>query len=81
MLKAVSVGRAHDGDLLFSGFDLVLGAGDRIGVVGPNGAGKTTLLRVLAGELAPTAGSVTRGPGTRVGLRGAAGAGPAGHGR
>jgi ATPase subunit of ABC transporter with duplicated ATPase domains len=67
LLKAVSLSRAHDGDPLFSGFDLVLGDGDRIGVVGPNGAGKTTLLRVLAGELKPLTGSVTRGPGTRVG--------------
>ena len=67
MLKAVSISRAHDGDLLFSGVDLVLGPGDRVGVVGPNGAGKTTLLRVLAGELAPASGSVTRGPQTRVG--------------
>ena len=66
MLKAVGISRSHDGEPLFSGFDLVLGDGDRIGVVGPNGAGKTTLLRVLAGELAPSAGSVTRGPGTRV---------------
>ncbi|MEU4426051.1 ABC-F family ATP-binding cassette domain-containing protein [Actinoplanes sp. NPDC024001] len=65
-LKAVDLGCAHDGDLLFSGFDLVLGAGDRIGVVGPNGAGKTTLLRALAGELAPTTGSVTVSPGARV---------------
>ena len=67
MLKAVSLGCAHDGDLLFRDVDLVLGAGDRVGVVGPNGVGKTTLLRVLAGELAPTLGSVTRGSGTRVG--------------
>jgi ATPase subunit of ABC transporter with duplicated ATPase domains len=68
VLKAVSLSVAHDGDLLFSGVDLVVGDGDRIGLVGPNGAGKTSLLRVLAGELAPTSGTVTRGPGTRVGF-------------
>ncbi|WP_426446709.1 ribosomal protection-like ABC-F family protein [Paenibacillus sp. S-38] len=34
--------------------------GDRIGIVGRNGAGKTTLLRILAGELEPDAGHVTR---------------------
>lgn len=36
-------------------------AGDRLLITGPNGAGKTTLLRVLAGELAPDGGTVTRG--------------------
>ncbi|MGK5681502.1 ABC-F family ATP-binding cassette domain-containing protein [Actinoplanes sp. URMC 104] len=51
---------------MFAGFDLVVGDGDRIGVVGPNGAGKSTLLRVLAGELAPQSGSVVRAAGTRV---------------
>ena len=43
--------RALDG-VSFSGE-----AGEILGLVGPNGAGKTTLLRILAGELAPTAGS------------------------
>ena len=66
MLKVVSLAASHDGDLLFSGLDLGIGDGDRIGVVGPNGAGKTTLLRLLAGELRPAGGSVTVGPGARV---------------
>ncbi len=39
----------------------LVGPGDRIAILGPNGAGKTTLLRLLAGALAPTAGSITRG--------------------
>ena len=38
---------------------LTVAAGERLLVTGPNGAGKTTLLRVLAGELAPTSGSVS----------------------
>jgi ATPase subunit of ABC transporter with duplicated ATPase domains len=42
--------------------DLVVGPGDRIGVVAPNGVGKSTLLRVLAGELTPESGSVVRAP-------------------
>ena len=46
--------------LLMSGVSLRIGAGDRVGLVGRNGAGKTTLMRILAGEAAPEAGSVTR---------------------
>lgn len=42
--------------------------GGRVLVTGPNGAGKSTLLRVLAGDLAPTSGSVTVGPDVRVRL-------------
>ena len=34
--------------------------GDRIGVVGPNGGGKSTLLRIMAGELIPDDGAVTK---------------------
>ncbi|MCQ4195974.1 ABC-F type ribosomal protection protein [Streptomyces sp. BPPL-273] len=35
-------------------------AGERLLITGPNGAGKSTLLRVLAGDLEPDRGTVTR---------------------
>src|SRR5438552_2386327 len=40
------------------GLNLGVRSGERLALVGPNGAGKTTLLRLLAGTLAPQAGSV-----------------------
>ncbi len=49
--------------------DLTVGvsAGDRIGIVGRNGDGKSTLIRILAGDLEPDTGRVTKRGGTRVG--------------
>ncbi|CAN7530945.1 ABC-F family ATP-binding cassette domain-containing protein [Massilia sp. LjRoot122] len=41
---------------------LAVGGRQRIGITGPNGSGKSTLLKVIAGELAPLAGRVTRDP-------------------
>jgi ATP-binding cassette subfamily F protein uup len=45
---------------LFKDIDLLLTPGSKLGLLGPNGSGKSTLLRVLAGEIAPDAGSVVR---------------------
>jgi ATPase subunit of ABC transporter with duplicated ATPase domains len=47
-----------DGRAVFDGLDLVIGTGGT-GLVGANGSGKSTLLRLVAGELAPSRGSVT----------------------
>jgi len=47
-----------DGTDVFTGLSLVISPG-RTGLVGVNGSGKSTLLRLIAGELAPSAGSVT----------------------
>ncbi|GIG35723.1 ABC-F family ATP-binding cassette domain-containing protein [Cellulomonas pakistanensis] len=50
----------YPGRPVLDGVGVSASAGDRVGVVGENGAGKTTLLRLLAGDLAPTAGEVRR---------------------
>ena len=58
---------AYDGaPPLTVGLDLILGRGERLGVVGPNGVGKTSLLRVIDGTLALRAGVREVGVETRV---------------
>ncbi|WP_204911584.1 ATP-binding cassette domain-containing protein [Microlunatus spumicola] len=46
--------------LLIDGASFQIAPGDKVGLVGRNGAGKTTLTKILSGEAAPAAGSVTR---------------------
>jgi len=48
--------------VVLGGVSLSVSPGDRLGILGRNGAGKSTLMRVLAGELAPLAGTRTAAP-------------------
>jgi ATPase subunit of ABC transporter with duplicated ATPase domains len=52
---------------LFSALNLVVNAGDRIGLVAANGRGKTTLLRCMAGSMEASEGGITRARGLSVG--------------
>ncbi|MFZ2510334.1 MAG: ABC-F family ATP-binding cassette domain-containing protein [Gordonia sp. (in: high G+C Gram-positive bacteria)] len=61
-LVAKDVAGGYAQRVLFEHLDLTVAPGDVVGVLGANGAGKTTLLRILAGELAPVAGAVSRAP-------------------
>jgi ABC transport system ATP-binding/permease protein len=65
-LEQVTVERA--GRPVLDRVDLGIGRGERVGIVGPNGAGKTTLLLVLAGQLAPQAGTRQAGRTVQLGL-------------
>ncbi|WP_067542397.1 ABC-F family ATP-binding cassette domain-containing protein [Nocardia crassostreae] len=49
-----------DGRQLLSGVSFRIGDGVKAALIGPNGTGKTTLIRIIAGDLAPDDGAVTR---------------------
>ncbi|MCZ2523902.1 ABC-F family ATP-binding cassette domain-containing protein [Streptomyces sp. HB2AG] len=55
-----------DGRMLLADVSFRVGEGTVAALVGANGAGKSTLMRLVAGELAPDAGSVTVGGGLGV---------------
>jgi ATP-binding cassette subfamily F protein uup len=66
LLVADGISKGYGGRTLFSGLDLRLGPGSRVGLIGANGCGKSTLLRVLLGAERPDAGTVTRADGLSV---------------
>jgi ATP-binding cassette subfamily F protein uup len=65
LLVTKGIEKSRGGRVLFSGLDLTLSPGVRLGLVGPNGGGKTTLLQALNGELEPDRGMVRRADGLR----------------
>jgi ATP-binding cassette subfamily F protein uup len=66
LLVARGLAKSLGGRALFSGLDLSITPGTRVGLIGPNGSGKTTLLSLLAGTLAPDAGEIERAEGLRL---------------
>ena len=51
---------------LFQDVNLKFTPGNCYGIIGANGAGKSTLLRIISGQLDPTRGSISLGPGERL---------------
>ncbi len=60
MILASNISKAYSTRTLFSGLTLSLAAGDRVALVGANGSGKTTLMDILAGEMSPDTGKVSK---------------------
>jgi ATP-binding cassette subfamily F protein 3 len=66
VLRVVAVSKSYGIKIVLDNVSLILNRGERAGLVGTNGSGKSTLLRIIAGELAPDAGSVWLTPGESV---------------
>ena len=61
VIEAKGLEKSFGAKAIVKGFDLRVLRGDRVAFVGPNGVGKTTLLKMLTGEIAPDAGTVSLG--------------------
>jgi ATP-binding cassette subfamily F protein uup len=66
LIEVTGVACELGGRTLFSGLDLKLSPGMRLGLLGGNGTGKTSLLRLLLGELEPAAGEIFRADNLRM---------------
>jgi ATP-binding cassette subfamily F protein 3 len=63
LLRLEGISKSFGDRMLFSGVDLTVNVGNRVGLVGANGTGKTTLLGIAAGDESQDGGrrSVARG--------------------
>ena len=65
-LKELDCGYSEN-DIILKKVNLMLIAGDRIGLLGRNGQGKSTLIKTLCSVLKPVHGTVTLGKGIKIG--------------
>jgi len=67
MLNISNLSKSFGLRTLFSGLSLTIGERDRIAVLGSNGSGKTTLFEMIAGNITPDDGVITRRRGITTG--------------
>ena len=60
MVTVTDVSKGYAGRVLFENVQVVFSPGNKYGLTGPNGAGKSTFMKILAGDLEPDHGSVSR---------------------
>ena len=66
MITTNNLGIQFGKRVLFQDVNLKFTPGNCYGIIGANGAGKSTLMKILSGQLSPTHGNVTLGPGERL---------------
>lgn len=67
VVKINGLCKRYGSNVIYDHLDLMIRRKERLCVMGVNGAGKSTLLKLVAGEIAPDAGTVTLGAGVRLG--------------
>jgi ABC transport system ATP-binding/permease protein len=67
LISANDLSLAFGHQRLLESVTLAVSPGEKVGLVGRNGSGKTSLLKILAGDVAPDSGELSRRRGLRVG--------------
>jgi len=60
LVDAKGISKSFGSHRVFSGLDLLITPGKRLGILGPNGCGKSTLIRTLLGQEEPDSGIILR---------------------
>ena len=63
LLTLLDVSHAFGGPPVLDHINFQVDPGERVCLVGRNGAGKSTLMRIIAGEMLPDSGAISRQPG------------------
>ena len=66
MIQASNISLRFGKKALFEEVNIKFTEGNCYGIIGANGAGKSTFLKILSGELEPTTGEISLGPGERL---------------
>ncbi len=60
MITVSEVTKSYGGRKLFEDVNTTFAPGNRYGLTGPNGAGKSTFMKIIAGDIEPDSGHVSR---------------------
>ncbi|HEX7713805.1 MAG TPA: ABC-F family ATP-binding cassette domain-containing protein [Bacillota bacterium] len=67
LLAAEDISKSYGTKALFSGLNLGVNSGDKVGLIGVNGTGKSTLLKILMGIEPPDSGRIIHATNARIG--------------
>ena len=68
MIAVSDLGKSYGPQTLFTGVSIQFNPGNRYGLVGANGSGKSTFLKILAGDEAPSEGTLSLPKRARLGV-------------
>jgi len=68
MITATNIALSYGKRIIFQDVNIKFTPGNCYGLIGANGAGKSTFLKILAKQLDPDRGEISKGPGQRIAM-------------